>query len=142
MKQIPMWAQVATLVAVSAAIIAGLVALLNVISGSSDDSGDDDQRASNSKSVLRQAFDHCGAQNFTVRIGDGGHSILIDTEDGTVSLDGAECVFNELGTSDATRSQVHATTAMMGSQEVAEGDLTYRWSYHPDNGLNMTITDR
>jgi hypothetical protein len=30
---------------------------------------------------------------------------------------------------------------MMGQQTAQESGLNYRWSYHPDNGLNMVITD-
>jgi hypothetical protein len=30
---------------------------------------------------------------------------------------------------------------MMGEQTATNNGITYRWSYHPDNGLNMVITE-
>lgn len=77
-----------------------------------------------------------------VVLGDEGHSIVFtgtfpSEEDFTFLA----CVLTQLETSEAIVAQMDSTTAMMGRQTVEEEGFTYSWSYHPDNGINMTITD-
>jgi len=50
-------------------------------------------------------------------------------------------VLNELDAPDYVLSQVESTNSLMGRQSADWGDLTASWSYHPDNGLQMTITE-
>ena len=52
-----------------------------------------------------------------------------------------ECILDEAKTSDALWEQILSTTAMMGRQHASEHGWEYTWSYHPDNGLDMTITE-
>jgi hypothetical protein len=66
---------------------------------------------------------------------------MIDTESENGSLDAAVCVFEKIATPQSVIAAVDSTTAMMGVQQADQGELHYSWSYHPDNGLNMIITD-
>lgn len=94
-------------------------------------------------SRLVAGFDTCDADDVTevVSLADGGSTILIDTRTEYGATQPVNCLFAVLGTSAAITSQVSATTSMMGVQEADEDGLSYKWSYHPDNGLNLIITD-
>ena len=74
-------------------------------------------------------------------LGDDGKTLTIDTEskynpDGTAAV---VCTWDALGTSDALQSRMNSTNSMMGQQTATEEGLTYAWSYHPENGINMTV---
>lgn len=56
-------------------------------------------------------------------------------------MGGLTCVLEDLDTSQAILAQMNSTTAMMGVQSGTDGELAYQWSDHPDNGVNMVITD-
>jgi hypothetical protein len=51
------------------------------------------------------------------------------------------CLLGELGTPQSIIAQLGSTTALMGVQDATDDGLNYSWSYHPDNGVNMVITD-
>lgn len=90
---------------------------------------------------LNAAWNTCQYQaSDTARLADGGHSIIIDTHSGTTSLDGVSCILAQLQTPDSLIAQINATTALQGAQHATVGVLSYEWTYHPDNGLNMVIT--
>lgn len=93
--------------------------------------------------LLPLAFDRCDADDVTevITLADEGHTVIADTGSELGDFYPIECLFAELKTSSALTSQMSSTTAMMGVQEASEGALTYKWSYHPDNGLNLIITE-
>lgn len=76
-------------------------------------------------------------------LADEGHTLIVDTgtEDESNSSLAYLCVTLALDTSEAVQSSIETTTSMMGRQTRTDGDLTYEWSYHPDNGLHVVITD-
>ena len=92
---------------------------------------------------LAAAYEFCSASpgKQTLSFADAGHTVIIDTESEYGSIDGADCLFRMLETSQAVTATVDSTTALMGVQQADDGGLHYQWSYHPDNGLNMVITD-
>jgi hypothetical protein len=101
----------------------------------SDDSFFDDSVRSDDK-VIRFA-DH-------YELADGGHTLIIETEDDE-DLEGLlayQCILDELDTSERVRSSIETTTSLMGRQSSTDGELTYEYAYHPDNGLNVLITDK
>jgi hypothetical protein len=93
-------------------------------------------------SKLSRAYRACQSQDSarTLQLGDGGRTIIVDTRDEYVSMAGVECLWAELETPQSITAKVGSTTAMMGEQSAQSGGLSYSWSYHPDNGLNMVIT--
>lgn len=130
------------LLAVGLAAALGLV-LMN------DDPDDSGSRASDVQSEtseapmspLRPAWLACRDfdEDGTVELTDEDQSIVIDTgQYGSVVA--ADCILDNLEVSEAIRSQMDHTTAMMGVQTADQDGLAYQWSYHPDNGLSMTIT--
>lgn len=77
-----------------------------------------------------------------VSLDDDGHSVVFDGADpAEESFEFLACLLGELDTSDAVVAQMDSTTALMGRQTAEDGDYAYAWSYHPDNGVDMTITD-
>ncbi|MGY1660584.1 hypothetical protein ACI78Q_05095 [Geodermatophilus sp. SYSU D00705] len=94
-------------------------------------------------SRLSDAYGTCVSrdEDNTVELGDGGDSIIIDTRSKYTSVAGVACVLNDLGTPESIVSSIDHTTAMMGSRDAEHDGLTYTWSYHPDNGVNLVITN-
>lgn len=92
---------------------------------------------------MEQAYDDCTEDDTgdTLTLGDGGHAIVVDTGSESGDIGPAACVMIELGTSQAIAAAIDSTTAMMCVQQADDGGIHYQWSYHPDNGLNMVITD-
>ena len=64
---------------------------------------------------------------------------MVDTRSKYGSASGVACVFQHLGTPSSITAKVDSTTAMMGEQSATHDGISYSWSYHPDNGLNMVI---
>lgn len=91
---------------------------------------------------LSEASEACTGRDTanTVELGDDGNSIIIDTRSKYTSLAGVACILGELGTPESITSSIDHTTAMMGSRNAESDGLSYSWSYHPDNGLNLVIT--
>ncbi len=94
-------------------------------------------------SRLERAYERCTYDRKAARtldLGDEGNTIVIDTHSEYGTIDGVACVLTELNTPKSVIAAVDSTTAMMGVQDADVDGLTYSWSYHPDNGLNMIIT--
>ncbi len=97
---------------------------------------------------INDAYEACGSDvgaddypGAAYTVGDDGKTLSIDTEseynsDGTTAL---LCTWDSLGTSDSLQSRMKSTNSMMGQQTATEDGLTYAWSYHPKNGVNMMV---
>ncbi len=123
-------------------LVGGTVALaLGLTQG--DDSDSATKETLTNATRLERAHASCGFEDEadTIKDADDGATLIIDTQSDEGALKGLTCLFDKLGTSSAVRAQVASTTAMMGAQEGRDDGLSYRWSYHPENGLNMTITE-
>ena len=97
-------------------------------------------------SKVEKAYDECKyilaeTSLGSFQLADGGHSILVSATTTVKDLDGVDCLTDVLDTPRSTIANIGSTTSMMGRQTEVHDGLTYAWSYHPDNGLNMTITD-
>jgi len=75
-------------------------------------------------------------------VADEGHSILVDTDNDNGDISMLACILVKTGASEALIHDMDATSALMGRQHAEEHGYTYEWSYHPDSGINMTITDK
>lgn len=58
-----------------------------------------------------------------------------------ISDDTRECVFEKLETPQSIQTKMGQTRALDGRQEDTAGGFTYSWTYHPDSGLDVIITD-
>jgi hypothetical protein len=92
---------------------------------------------------LEQAFTACRGRdgNDTMQLEDDGSTIVIDTRSEYGSRVGMDCVLTELDLPASIDAEMGRTTALMGVQEADHNGIEYSWSYHPDNGVNMVITD-
>lgn len=136
MSRLP-WLVIAMVAAPLAAAVA-LVLVLNATLGDHDTSP-----ASGSQlTPMQNALSLCdsGPGKDTLEGGDDGHTIIVSTGPGG-SFAGARCVMRALGAGDAVLAQVDSTTALAGAQDADSGGVHYHWTYHPDNGLDMVITD-
>jgi hypothetical protein len=99
------------------------------------------EAAAASQVRLRDAYDSCSSRDTgsTLTLADGGDAIVVDTGSEYGSPTGMNCVLAELDTPQSITAQMGRTTAMMGVQDAEDDGLTYSWSYHPDNGVNMVI---
>lgn len=93
---------------------------------------------------LQVARDDCGASPTDITVGDGGSTLLIDHqgEDETVgaSFEDLVCVLAELGVSDSAIAQMGSTSAMDGRQSVSWDGYEASFTYHPDTGMDMIVT--
>lgn len=94
-------------------------------------------------SALASAHEACDSAG---QLADEGKTLIIDTKgeedgDGDSMLDLA-CLLIALETPDSVVSHLDTTRALDGMQTNEWDDLHARWTYHPDRGLNLTITVR
>ncbi|MGY1618115.1 hypothetical protein ACI797_15350 [Geodermatophilus sp. SYSU D00691] len=92
---------------------------------------------------LKVVYETCSSRDpdNTVSLEDDGATIVIDTGSEYGDYSGVDCVLRELDTPASIEAQIGRTTAMMGVQDADNDGLHYSWSYHPDNGVNMVITE-
>jgi hypothetical protein len=50
------------------------------------------------------------------------------------------CVLDALEIPRTVESRIYNTTAIMGQQEAFWDDIVASWSYHPDRGLDLSLT--
>lgn len=127
------------------AAIATLASLLLLAGCGSNDAGIATQGSAPEQTKLTKAFNGCRSENrgrhHKATLADEGHSILIDTGKGD-DIDATACILLGLNTPERIISEMDSTTAMMGRQSATAAGITYEWSYHPDTGINMVITDQ
>jgi len=75
-----------------------------------------------------------------VGVEDAGKTLVTTVGGGAfMSTDTAGCVFDHLAVPDAVRQHVNTTRALDGQQTDSWSGYMARWTYHPDDGLQMTI---
>ena len=92
---------------------------------------------------LAAAYETCRRADVgpTLELADGGTTIVIDTGSEYGDPAGMDCVLRELRTPQSIQAEMGRTTAMMGVQRAESDGIEYSWSYHPDNGVNMVISN-
>lgn len=129
-SRIPLWAKVATpivvvLVIVAAVAVAGL----------------------GQKSKFQAAVDGCEVLvvNGNLTVGDGGRTLTLngagDTSGG-LAIDDLACVLGNLHVSDAVIAKMDGTRALDGMQTGSWDDIDASWTYHPDDGLDVILTQK
>ena len=88
----------------------------------------------------------CGGNAY---VQDHGKSISFDTQgeedstyDDAPSMDVVGCVLVGLDTPDYVLDHIDATRALDGMQTDEWNGVMGRWTYHPDDGLNLTLIDQ
>lgn len=102
---------------------------------------------SNRPSAIESAAEACTQ---TLSVADEGKTIRLHVlgEDSSnidvftvASLDNAICILDELEAPTAVRDHISQTRALDGQQTDEWGSFSARWTYHPDEGLQMTIQE-
>lgn len=81
-----------------------------------------------------------GIYNF-VSTSEDGTAIFISTQSG-YSVEGNmvyACISDKLNFSAALQANVNTTTALAGTKTWSENRMDFQWTYHPNNGINMSI---
>jgi hypothetical protein len=64
-----------------------------------------------------------------------------DGDEGTgASIEDIVCILDELGTPASVIGRIETTTSLMGMVEGSWSDYQAEWTYHPDNGLDLSIS--
>ena len=58
-----------------------------------------------------------------------------------VSIGKQLCVLEELEMPPTVRNKLNNTNSLMGVRTAEWDDISIEWSYHPDDGLNLTIKE-
>lgn len=80
-----------------------------------------------------------------VDLGDDGHTLILDSEGEDSAGADITDVYIVLAALDAPESvvaQMGSTRALDGTREATWDGMTATWTYHPDDGLDVIITDR
>jgi hypothetical protein len=78
-------------------------------------------------------------------VGDNGHTATLQSKSqyGSIGLDVSEvmCILHKVNVPDSVVSQIQGTRALDGTQRAAWDGYSASWTYHPDNGLRVVVTD-
>lgn len=83
---------------------------------------------------------------YTAQLNDDGQSLVVEGKgvNEIVSVQQASvastmCVLEHTDAPDSVWSRIQSTSALNGQQEATHDGLTYRWTFHPDNGIDLII---
>jgi hypothetical protein len=80
-----------------------------------------------------------------VDLGDDGHTLIVDSEgEDSAGADLADLyiVLAALDVPESVIAQMDSTRALDGTRDATWDGMTATWTYHPDDGLDVIITDR
>lgn len=119
------------------ALLAGGVLLSACTSASDSNTG---PAAETHDSPLEAAAEECDAG----RVADSGQTLIVSTkgeEDiSGDSMDDLACLLLALDTPTAVIEHMSTTRALDGMQTTNWDEVDARWTYHPDSGMNLTMT--
>lgn len=101
--------------------------------------------STSSASLLAEATGTCSSMPRSV-LSQDGKSANLDTK-GKEDFNGDDmedvrCFLRELGAPDYVADHIGSTRALDGQQTDEWDDIEARWSYHPNDGLDITFIDR
>lgn len=91
---------------------------------------------------LVQAVEACPESSY-IELVDEGTALLISTEGDEsygASMDEVACVINELEMPSNIVNRLDTTRALDGTQTGSWNGYEATWNYHPNSGMNLTIT--
>lgn len=95
---------------------------------------------------LTAAEQKCNDGRTATQLGDGGKTLIIDSSGDVIKSIVDEqtvgCVLDYLHTPAAVRSHIESTRALDGQQTDSWDGYTARWTYHPEDGLDITIEQK
>jgi hypothetical protein len=96
---------------------------------------------------FQQADHSCGLNGSEYgAIGDAGYTMTLTGKPekgygGGLSLEEIACVLATLSVPDSVVSQMDATRALDGMQKASWDKISATWTYHPDNGFRIILTE-
>lgn len=98
----------------------------------------------NSGPSLAAADKSCNDGRTDAQLGDGGKTLIINSSGdpikSIVDTQTVSCVLDYLKTPAAVRSHISGTRALDGRQTDSWDGFTAAWTYHPEDGLDITIS--
>jgi hypothetical protein len=94
---------------------------------------------------FEEAFAQAGVTSQYITVEDGGTSIIVDgppddTNTNTFYPDLAS-LLTALDVPAYVVDQIDSTSSLQGLREASWNGIEAQWSYHPDNGLDLTLVD-
>lgn len=130
-----------------ALVLAGCVAFAGLLLGE-----DTPDWLPGGPSILEEAMEECGypEENLAGITFDEDHDVITVSSagiqnDGVPTAEGMEvfanylCIEDAVGVPQYVRDEISSTTSLQGRQEAEWDGLSASWSYHPNNGLNITF---
>jgi hypothetical protein len=128
------------------AVIGGItaVALRDGKSGSPNPAAATAAPTSAGPTVLQVAKANCHYDGSGLDLGDAGRTLILDTQ-GKDDIGGAPmvtlgCILQELRAPDSVIAHMDSTRALDGRQTDEWDGISAAWTYHPDAGLDLTLT--
>ncbi len=92
---------------------------------------------------LNKAYATCGA---TGTLADDDHTLMVDMQgedygSGDATIGDLRCVLEELDVPQSVIGQMDSTRALDGMQTATWDGYSVSWTYHPDDGLDLIITE-
>jgi hypothetical protein len=126
-------------------------------STSSSDSASSTADTTQAKTALETALETCNIFGEPwATLGDNNKTLTIDgagKDDNSTDADGNQafnaapiekqaCVLQAVQAPQSVISQMSQTRALDGMQDATWGQFSAKWTYHPDNGLDIIVTER
>lgn len=129
--------------------VAGTAATINTINDSNAKAAAEAAaKAEASKPhVLKAAATKCGITTKTgASLGDNDTSLALDgkgDEDSYgLSMTDITCVMDAIKVPDYVRAEMNKTRALDGTQRESWGNINATWSYHPNTGFNLGLSEK
>lgn len=94
-------------------------------------------------STFNNAADECLAlSDRGLTIDEDGRSMYLNgegEESGGMGVFSQVCILEELGVPDSVFDRINNTNSTMGVQEASWDNFQMSWSYHPNNGLDVSV---
>jgi hypothetical protein len=92
---------------------------------------------------LEAAVETCLLEgNSSISLDDDGKGLYIDgdgEENPGLSIGDTVCILRAVEVPDSVTSRMSNTTSLMGQQVADWDDITAMWTYHPNNGLDISL---
>lgn len=87
----------------------------------------------------------CGLSKIYAQVADAGHTLILDGEGDKspgLKIEDLACALKYMQVPSFVVTTMEKTRALDGIQREEYGNFKISWSYHPDNGLDVVITEK
>lgn len=95
------------------------------------------------KFLTRKAVWNCELRRSAyVRLADSNRTLVIESGGLGLPISSLNCAFKQLNMPSWVRSRIGSTRALDGEKSASWSGYKAFWTYHPEDGLNMTVTKK